>query len=263
MKDELGDRMKDYESIETVRRLDTSRPIYARLDGRAFSKFTKGMQRPFDPLMTSSMIETTKYLVEKTNAKIGYVQSDEISLVWFIENPETSDMFFSGKVQKLCSVLSGMATAKFNSVIPANWQIKLPHFDCRVLQLPSKVEAANMLLWRTLDASRNAISMVAQHNFSHKDLRKKSTEDMEKMLEEKNILMDSFPDSFRYGSFIRREVIERYLTNAELEEIPEKYRPDCPVLRTEMTVVEGLVPFIEVKNRVEVIFNYAIPELEW
>jgi len=37
------------------------------------------MKKPFDGIITDLMIETTKYLVSKTNAKIGYTQSDEIS----------------------------------------------------------------------------------------------------------------------------------------------------------------------------------------
>ena len=95
--DEFGARMKSYESSETARRVDVQLPIYARIDGRSFSRFTRGMDRPFDQKMTDAMIETTKHLVHETHAKIGYTQSDEISLVWLADGPE-SDVFFSGKI---------------------------------------------------------------------------------------------------------------------------------------------------------------------
>src|SRR3569832_1982692 len=97
--DDFGDRMKAYEAVETARKLDPLLPIYARIDGRAFSTFTRGMERPFDLRMTGAMVETTKHLVHATHARIGYVQSDEISLVWLAEGPN-SDTLFSGKVQK-------------------------------------------------------------------------------------------------------------------------------------------------------------------
>ena len=47
-KDCLGDRMKAYEKVETGRKVMPFLPIYARLDGKAFHNFTRGMERPFD-----------------------------------------------------------------------------------------------------------------------------------------------------------------------------------------------------------------------
>jgi len=66
--DDLGDRLKAYEAHETARKLIPGIPIYARIDGRSFSKFTRDMERPFDPRMTAAMVETVKYLVDKSGA---------------------------------------------------------------------------------------------------------------------------------------------------------------------------------------------------
>lgn len=82
LRDDLGDRMKGYEAIETGRAAMPLLPLYARLDGRCFHAFTRGMDRPFDPALSAIMIEVTKVLVEKTHPLIGYTQSDEISLAW-------------------------------------------------------------------------------------------------------------------------------------------------------------------------------------
>lgn len=255
--DEFGNRMKAYEAVETARKLDAALPIYARIDGRSFSRFTSGMQRPFDPRMTAAMVETTKHLVHQTHARIGYTQSDEISLVWQAEGPE-SDVLFSGKVQKMTSVLASMAAAKFAQVCPYGYENRLPHFDCRVFQLPSQDEAANALLWRAMDARKNAISMVAQANFSHKALHRKDQKAMLAMLAEKDIDFETFPASFRRGSFVRRYNVERLLTAEELANIPEKHRPTGPVMRSEMRVIE-MPAFNKVTNRVEVIFDGAEP----
>src|SRR6185437_13588303 len=179
--DEFGNRMKAYEAQETHRRLDPHFPIYARIDGRSFTRFTRGMDRPFDLRMTHAMIETTKYLVQSTHALVGYTQSDEISLIWLADAPE-SDIFFSGKVQKMVSVLASMAAAKFARAIPPQFADRLPHFDCRVFQIPSRTEAANVFLWRAMDARKNAISMVAQSRFSHRQLHGKDQKAMMAML---------------------------------------------------------------------------------
>jgi hypothetical protein len=54
--DELGDRMKAYEAAETGRVFDAMLPIYARMDGRSFSRFTRGMERPFDQRLALAMV---------------------------------------------------------------------------------------------------------------------------------------------------------------------------------------------------------------
>lgn len=255
--DEFGNRMKAYEAVETARKFDHALPIYARIDGRAFSTFTLGMERPFDQRLTTAMIDTTKYLVHKMHAKIGYTQSDEISLVWLADEPE-SDVIFSGKIQKMCSVLASMSAAKFATAIPPHWQDRHPHFDARVFQLPSQEEAANVFLWRAMDARKNAISMVAQNNFSHKALYGKDQKTMLAMLAEKGVDFEVLPISFRRGTFIRRETVERLLTADETEKIPEKHRPSGPVMRSDMKILD-MPPFNKVSNRTGVIFNGEIP----
>jgi len=250
--DEFGDRMKAYEAVETERRLDAQKPIYARIDGRAFSTFTRGMARPYDPAMTNAMIATTAYLVDRTHARIGYTQSDEISLVWLADEPE-ADVFFSGKVLKMASVLASMAAAKFARVCPAGYEARLPHFDCRVLQLPDKTEAANAILWRAMDARKNAIQAVAQCRFSPRQLHGMGQKDMLAMLAEQGVDFEVFPVEFKRGTFLQRRTEPRLLTNDELARIPESYRPVGPVMRS-FVVTLDLPPFNEVENREAVIF---------
>ncbi len=78
---DFGDRMKLYEAVESDRRFMPLLPVCARLDGKRFSKFTEGLARPYDKRMADLMCKTAAYLVEETNANIGYTQFDEISLV--------------------------------------------------------------------------------------------------------------------------------------------------------------------------------------
>lgn len=257
MNDSLGDRMKMYEAIEHGRILMPRLPIYARLDGKCFSSFTRGMERPYDLHMTRSMIETTKYLVEETSAACGYTQSDEISLAWYYPDPK-SQPFLGGKVQKLVSILAAMATAKFNSIIgPAN--AELPCFDCRVFNLPNVEEAANAFLWRELDATKNAVTMLAQSYFSHKELHGKNGEQKQEMLFQKHgVNFNDMPAFFKRGTFVRRINEERMLTEDELSRIPEAHRPATPVMRSR--VVELDMPkFNTVTNRAGVIFNNEQP----
>ena len=95
--DALGDRLKAYEKMETEAKFLPTLPVYARIDGRCFSKFTRGMERPYDSVMSSMMQETTRYLVEQTGALTGYTQSDEISLVWYSDDPKSEIFLFLPK----------------------------------------------------------------------------------------------------------------------------------------------------------------------
>src|ERR1700686_3844730 len=155
-KDEFGNRMKYYESFETDRKFLPGLPIYVRLDGRGFSKFTRDMKRPYDTQMSNLMVATVKHMVSETQARFGYCQSDEMSLV-YLEKEHNSELFFNRKIMKMTSVLASKATAFFILIIrnhfdyPNQYEARLPHFDARVIQLPSKEEATNMVLWRTMD----------------------------------------------------------------------------------------------------------------
>src|SRR4051794_34897400 len=136
-------------------------------DSRCFSSFTQSMKQPYDERITRAMVETTNYLVEETHARIGYTQSDEISLVWQQDRYD-AEVFFNGKIHKLASVLASLASVKFNHVCLGDDRLRertqnmMPVFDCRVFQLPNRTEAANAFLWREKDATKNAISMAAR-----------------------------------------------------------------------------------------------------
>lgn len=115
MSDVFGDRMKKYEQIEAGRIFLPNLPILVRIDGKGFSKYTKKLNKPYDIRFSDIMINVTKFLVKQTNACIGYTQSDEITLVLYAKELN-QEIFFAGKIQKMVSVISSMATAKFNQL---------------------------------------------------------------------------------------------------------------------------------------------------
>jgi len=177
--DNFGDRMKAYESQTTNTKLIPLLPMVARLDGKGFSKFTKGLKRPYDERLSKLMIETTKYLVKETNANCGYTQSDEITLCWFNDDPK-SQPYWNGKVFKILTDLSAMCSVYFNEKLPEYLPEKVgkrPRFDARVWNVPNLNEAVNTFLWRELDATKNSISMASQHYFSHNFLEGKDSSD--------------------------------------------------------------------------------------
>jgi tRNA(His) 5'-end guanylyltransferase len=264
-KDILGDRMKYFEKyFGNVNIFDPQTPIMVRLDGKGFSKFTKGLSRPFDKRLSDLMIAVTIRLVEMSNARMGYTQSDEISLVLYEESPE-SQVYFNGRMQKIVSVLASIATAHFNAGLPTAIPEKagnLAFFDCRCWSVPDKEEAANAFLWRELDASKNSISMAARTVYSHKEMHSKSGRELVEMMREKCIEWEEYPDFFKRGTFVQRKKENVKFTAEEVDRLPEHHEarsnPDLIVERSTVKPI-SMPEFRTVKNRSKVIFDGEFP----
>jgi len=172
--------MKGYEDHG---RFEPCLPIIVRIDGKSFHTYTRGFDRPYDKWMSAAMWATTKFLVEQTCARIGFTQSDEITLILYSDDPK-SQVFFDGKVQKIVSVSAAMASVRFNQLMSGRRnRVQLSaYFDSRAYTVPDKGEASNVLLWREMDAVRNSVSMMAHHHFGHGALKKKSVPEMKAML---------------------------------------------------------------------------------
>jgi tRNA(His) 5'-end guanylyltransferase len=57
-------------------------PVIIRIDGCHFHTFTRGMKKPYDMVLKKAMWNTAIYLCEHIqNARLAYVQSDEISIL--------------------------------------------------------------------------------------------------------------------------------------------------------------------------------------
>ena len=257
--DDFGDRMKIYEKMEAGRKFMPKLPVCVRIDGKTFSSWTKGLTRPYDKRLVDLMVDTTIYLVEQTNAIIGYTQSDEISLMFYSDDLK-SQIFFDSKIQKIVSVLASMTTAYFNSQVPYRIPEKanrMALFDARAWNVPSIEEATNVFVWREMDATRNSVSMAAQHYFSHKKLQGKSCSQMQDMLMlEKSVNWNDYPAFFKRGTYVRREKIIRKFTVEEIDKLPAKHEarmdPDLEIERTQVRVL-SLPPITTVDNRVVVI----------
>ena len=270
-KDCLGNRMKRYEEQTTGINLIPNLPVYARIDGRAFHTFCRGLKKPFDYSLLVVMQNTTKKLVEQTNAILGYVQSDEISLGW----EDYTKAPFDGRLFKLESVLASMATAYFiNSVydIPLVYARDIlmnkcekygPTFDCRVFQLPSMEELANSFVWRENDAFKNSVSAVAQANFSHKELQGKNSSEMQEMYFQKTgNNFNDLPDELKRGTYFKRVLVTKSLDEETLAKIPENKRPvNNEVIRSEIQQMK--LPIMKkVINKVGVYFKNEEPQLK-
>lgn len=199
-KDSLGNRMKEYESVTTGLKLIPKEPIIIRLDGIAFHTFTKGMEKPFDSVLSCAMAEATLQLCKSIPTCVfGYTQSDEITLVLKLPDRIKSQSYYN-KLHKQTSASASKATNKFmeafikgvesrveNGIITDEEAKKYRRkyfkadFDSRVFNMP-EWDIINNIIWRQQDCIRNSIEALGQSKFSSKQLHKKSCNDIKAML---------------------------------------------------------------------------------
>jgi tRNA(His) 5'-end guanylyltransferase len=261
--DGLGDRCKQFELAEAGRRAMRGLPLLARLDGRAFHTFTRDLKRPYDHGMSVSMIETARYLVQEMQALVGYTQSDEITLAWYETTQSPTEYVFDGRLQKIASVLAGMASARFGKLVAQHLPQKAdetPHFDCRVWQVPTLDDAADVFVWREDDATKNSISMAAGALYTDRELDGKSSSVKQEMLFQKGVNWDQYPAFFKRGTYLQRRTFAKTLTDEERARIPEAHRPapDATFQRTSVVELE-LPPVRRIGNLNAVLFERADP----
>jgi tRNA(His) guanylyltransferase len=204
------DLLKTFEST-----LDKSKVTIFRLDGHSFSKFTSNFKKPFDYGFTTAMKETTLKAFNYFKFSIGFVGSDEITFCIFPKTNKTgelSDIDFSGRVEKMTTLLSGYVSVIFYKEFSKFYDLNehYPHFDCRVFQVDSTQDALKNISERITYTLKNSRMMFAQSHFSAKKLHKLSSKQaIELVLEEKgedfNIIIS--PDN-RVGNVVINEVVE-------------------------------------------------------
>ncbi len=261
--DGLGDRCKALEEREAGRAAMRGLPLLARLDGRAFHTFTRDLARPYDAGMSRCMIETARTLVAETQAKVAYTQSDEITLAWHEPADAPSGYLFEGRWQKLASVLAGLATARFNQLVAEHLPAKaalLPHFDCRVWQVPTVADALDVFVWREADAVKNSITMAASAYYGHGELHGKNSSEKQELLHARGVNWNDYPAFFKRGTYLARRDLQQPLTDDERARIPERHRPPADALVTRTRVVElDLPPVRTIGNLADVLLDRAAP----
>ena len=256
---DLGDRMKLYEG-RFQQDLCPLVPAIARLDGRAFHTFCSKMEKPFDVTFHNIMVGVAIHLVKETGARLGYTQSDEISLLYYSDTFD-SQIFFDGNVIKMVSTMAAIASVYFNECAPEKWTSnKRPTFDCRIANYPID-EVANYFIWREQDAVRNSIQAAAQANFSHHSIQGLNCDQLqEKLWKEKGINWNDYSPAQKRGTYVRTTRVVTKFTTEELEKLPPKHHahknPELEFERHRVEIVE-LPILTKVKNRTEVVLYGA------
>lgn len=211
-RDSLGDRMKGNYESRTRSYLPRRTNTIIRLDGKAFHTYTRGRQRPWDDALHDNLVQAANVLCRQAQgALVGFVQSDEISILLTDYTQLTTEAWFDGNLQKIASVSASIITAEFNLREMRDQAAGEPgtrgraYFDARVFTIPDPWEVHNYFVWRQKDIERNSLSMLAQTHFPHKELHGKRRTDLLELLRGIDIEWDDMPQAFKYGTLIHQD----------------------------------------------------------
>lgn len=239
-KDNLGNRMKDYEDI-TRNYLPKRTPVILRIDGKAFHSFTRGLEKPFSTLLAACFWETAKYVAKEImGVRLAYHQSDEVSFLLTNYEKLTTESWFDNNIQKMVSVASSLFTYKFNQLTHALID-KPALFDCRAFVLP-KEEVVNYFIWRQQDATKNSVSMVAQANFPHKQLQGLNGKQMqEKLFQEKGINWNDIPIWQKRGACILKKSYTKVVNEVEATRTMWDVDREIPIFTQDRNYIEKFI----------------------
>lgn len=190
MTSSLGDRQKGYEAVADYR-LIRRMPVVIRMDGCNFHRWCRHLEKPCDARFQECMEYATYVLCNKvTGCRLGYVQSDEISLLLVDYQSHGTESWYNYRLSKMTSIAASMCTVSFNEmaavVLPRHLHKRGPAmFDARAFNVPSD-DIANYFLWRQRDCERNSIQGLAQAHFSVKQIRGKNGTQLQDMLMEEH-----------------------------------------------------------------------------
>jgi tRNA(His) guanylyltransferase len=260
-KNSFSSRMKNYEQCYN-QKVPNRSYVIVRLDGVGFSKYTKQFNKPFDDILSNVMDATTIELCKEFQPKLGYTQSDEISLIFTTIDNIDAENIYDGKVQKIASIFASQATEAFNfkmlqaislqmtpeelvsKIISGNLPQIKAKFDARVFVIPDITEVYNYFVWRQQDCTRNSISMAASANFPHKLLEGVSGDKKQDMLfTEKGINWNEYAVKYKRGVVVKKNTINVGVENGELMQ-RSKWLPDyeTPIFTQDKEYLQNLIP---------------------
>lgn len=189
-----------------------------RVDGKAFHTYASKCEKPFDRALTYVMDQVAlKLCNEIQGAELGYVQSDEVSVLVHSYKRFTSSSWFDNQVQKMVSVAAGIASSTFTRDSWRIWMDKSsPNappevsdcrpavFDARAFVLPED-EVCNYFVWRQQDATRNSVQMVARSLYSHKQCNEKNRSELQEMIFQKGQNWDAVETRWKRGRGIVKD----------------------------------------------------------
>lgn len=211
MMSKLKDRIDSYIDF-TDYKLLPKLPLIISVNGRSFSKATSLLDKPYSDQLAECFLSTTVKLCQEIDgALFAFQHSDEILVI--VKNDQTleTEPWFDNKIQKICSVVSSIASLHFNECAQS-LQLNLlgkPIFITQAFVVPNITEAINTVVNKQQQNFYTSIQFACFYELIKK-YDKNNIRDMlhglsidekiDLLNEHSGISFNSYPAPFRRGA---------------------------------------------------------------
>jgi tRNA(His) guanylyltransferase len=176
----LKDRIVSYQEASDYKLLPRL-PLIITVNGRAFSKGTGLLDKPYCSKFAECIFSTTLRLCsEVEGALFGYQHNDEIVIVARNDQSPETTPWYDNRVQKICSVTSSIATMHFNNcatTIDLNLMGE-PVFTSQVFAAPNLAEAINTIIYKQQSNFHTSIQFACFYELLNKKYDKHTIKEM-------------------------------------------------------------------------------------
>lgn len=204
--------LKKIVTVDTTAKLNPRFHTLFKLEISNFARFNKkfNLAKPYDDRLTNSMIETAIDCFNTFTFCLCYVGYNEI--IYYLkpvtkeEDDNGFEYDFSGRIQKMVSMLAGKASAIFNSKLIKYGDLEnppkyFPYWECKTWQVNQFNEVIEHLNERMVSTLKNSRNLFVNTYLSGGELSSKDA--IKKILADKQIDFNiSVSDSNRVGTII-------------------------------------------------------------
>ena len=207
--DGLSLRVNELQNMTRGITLNEYIPICLKISCANFVELTQDLVKPFDVRFNKAMIKAMNFVLEKTDAKIGYTYQGEAYFTYFKwDEKEVSSVHTD--TQQLTAQVISMFTAKLNLALMEFFPEKemLAYCSSKVWNVPSLVEAAELYTCEQTKCFKLAVDQSVKH-FA-KDVNADGLNVVQKLqlLKEFGVKPSTLPEFFVTGTFAMKQYVE-------------------------------------------------------
>lgn len=207
--DGLSLRVNELQNMTKGITLNEYIPICLKISCSNFVELTQDLVKPFDVRFNKAMIKAMNFVLEKTDAKIGYTYQGEAYFTYFKwDEKEVSSVHTD--TQQLTAQVISIFTAKLNIALMEFFPEKdmLAYCSSKVWNVPSLVEAAEIYTCEQTKCFKIAIEQSVKHFVPTVNAENLNVVQKLQLLKEYGVKPSTLPYFFVIGTFAMKQYLE-------------------------------------------------------
>lgn len=236
----LKDRINSYAEIANFKLLPRL-PLVFIINMRSASKITALLEKPYSQQFMETLCSTMLKLIQEIDGTIfGYAFNDEIVLISRNDQSNETQPWNNNQIQKMCSVVSSIATLEFNKYAKIiGMELLDAIFISSIFTAPNITEAMNVVISKQQQNFQSSIQFACFYELLKKDFNQSDIKELtgglnidakiELLLEECGVAFNDYPLPYRRGIACYRMPTIIKVNESVIEKSKLQFDADLPV----------------------------------